>query len=74
MLSVLVLQCIVLVLYFMDNIKKFAWEDQKQKWCYIVHIAPRGVKSAILFIYRTRYAYGKEPEEFFLALSALVKQ
>ena len=30
----------------------------------IVHIAPLAVNSAILFIYRTGYAYGKEPEGF----------
>ena len=40
------------------------WEDQRQKRCYIVHIASRGVNSAILFIYRTGYVYGKEPEGF----------
>ena len=45
-------------------IKNFVWEDQRQKWCYIVHIALRGVNSAILFIYRTGYAYVKEPEGF----------
>ena len=26
--------------------------------------APRSVNSAILFVYRTGYAYGKEPEGF----------
>ena len=35
-----------------------------QKQCYIFHIAPRGVNCAILSIYRTGYAYGKEPEGF----------
>ena len=45
-------------------IKNFAWEDQRQKQCYIVHIAPQGVNSAILFIYRTGYVYGKEPKGF----------
>ena len=45
-------------------IKNFAWEDQRQKQCYIVHIARRGVNSAILFVYRTRYVCGKEPEGF----------
>ena len=33
-----------------------------KKQCYIVHIAPRGVNSAILSVYRTGYAYGKEPK------------
>ena len=40
------------------------------------HIAPQGVNSAILFVYRTEYAYGKELEDFqkvFSALSALDK-
>ena len=45
-------------------IKNFAWGDQRQKQCYIVHVAPRGVNSAILFVYRTGYAYGKELEGF----------
>ena len=36
----------------------------KAKQCYIVHIAPQGVNSAILFVYKTRYACGKEPEGF----------
>ena len=45
-----------------DYIKNFAWEDQRWKRCYIIHIAPRGVNSTILFVYRTGYAYGKEPE------------
>ena len=52
-------------------IKNFAWEDQKRKQCYIVHIAQWGVNSAILFIYRTRYAYGKEPEGFQKVFSTL---
>ena len=30
----------------------------------IFHIAPRGVNCAILSIYITGYAYGKEPEGF----------
>ena len=46
-------------------IKKFVLEDQRQKRCYIVHnIAPQGTNSAILFVYRIGYAYGKEPEGF----------
>ena len=45
-------------------IKNFAWEDQRRKRCYIVYIAPQGVNSAILFVYRTGYAYGKELESF----------
>ena len=45
-----------------NTIKNFAWEDLRQKWCHIAHIAPRGVNCAILFAYRTGYAYGKEPE------------
>ena len=52
------------------------WEDQRKKWCYIVHIAPQGVNSAILFIYRTGCVYGNEPGGFqkvFSALSALDK-
>ena len=36
----------------------------KVKRCYIVHITPRDVNSGILFIYRTGYTYGKEPEAF----------
>ena len=28
------------------------------------HIAPRGVNSTILFVYRTGYAYGKKPKGF----------
>ena len=40
------------------------WKDQRQKRCYIFHIALRGVNWAILSIYRTGYAYGKEPEGF----------
>ena len=43
-------------------IKNFVWEDQRRKQCYTVHIAPQGVNSAILFVYRTGYVYGKEPE------------
>ena len=31
---------------------------------YIVHIALQSVNSAILFVYRTGYTYGKEPEGF----------
>ena len=45
----------------------------KMKW---VHIAPRCVNSAILFVYGTGYTYGKEPEGFqkvFLSLSVLDK-
>ena len=42
----------------------YAWEDQRRKRCYIVHVAPRGVNSAILSINITRYAYGNEPEGF----------
>ena len=45
-------------------IKHFSWEDQRKKWCYIVHIAPQGVCSAILFVYRTWNMYGKEAEGF----------
>ena len=46
-------------------IKNFVLEDQRQKRHYIVHnIAPQGTNSAILFVYRIRYAYGKEPEGF----------
>ena len=45
-------------------IYKCAWEDQRQKQCYIVHIALRYVNGAIIFIYRTRYVYGKELEGF----------
>ena len=44
--------------------KNFAWEDQRRKQCYIVHIAPQDVNSAILFVYRTGYMYGKEPGGF----------
>ena len=33
-----------------------------QKRCYIVHIPSQGVNSAVLFVYRTGYAYGKELE------------
>ena len=54
-------------------IYNFAWEDKRQKWCYIVHIALWGVNSAILFVYRTRYAYGKKPEGSQKALSLLDK-
>ena len=42
----------------------YAWEDQRRKRCYIVHVAPRGVNSAILSVNITRYAYGNEPEGF----------
>ena len=40
------------------------------------YVAPRSVNCAILSVYRTGYAYGKEPEGFqkvFSALSALDK-
>ena len=49
---------------FLYIIKNFACEDQRQKWHYIVHIPPQGVNSAILFVYRTGYAYGKALEDF----------
>ena len=51
-------------MYIYIYIKNFAWEDQRRKQYYIVHIAPRGVNSAILFVYRTGYACGKELEGF----------
>ena len=35
-----------------------------RKRCGIVHIALRGVNSAVLFVDRIGYAYGKEPECF----------
>ena len=41
-----------------------------------MYIAPRGVNSAVLFVHRTGYTYGKEPESFqrfFSAVSALDK-
>ena len=44
--------------------KNFVWEDQRQKQSNSVHIASQGVNSAILFVYRTGYTYGKEPEGF----------
>ena len=50
--------------YIRIYIKNSAWEDQRRKQCYIVHIAPQGVNSAIFFIYRIGYTYGKEPEGF----------
>ena len=54
--------CICMCVYIYIYMKNFAWEDQRQKQWYIVHIAPRGVNSAILFAYRTGYVYSKEPE------------
>ena len=51
-------------IYIYIYIKNFVWEDQRRKQCYIFHIAPQGVNSAILFVYKTGYAYGKEPEGF----------
>ena len=65
--------CIICIYIY---IKNFAWEDQRWKQCCIVHIALRGVNSATLFVYRTGYVYGKEPEgfqRFFSALSILDK-
>ena len=53
-----------LYIYIYIYIKNFVWEDQRQKQCYIDHIAPRDVHSSILFIYRTGYTYGKEPKVF----------
>ena len=50
--------------YIIIYIKNFAWEDQRRKRCYIIHIALQGVNSAIFFVYRTEYTYGKEPEGF----------
>ena len=44
--------------------KEFCVGESRRKQCYIVHIAPRGVNNAILFVYRTGYVYGKEPEGF----------
>ena len=38
--------CKYLVIY-----KKLAWEDQRRKQCYIFHVAPRGVNSAILLLF-----------------------
>ena len=29
--------------YYIIYIKNFAWEDQRQKRCYIFHIVPQGV-------------------------------
>ena len=55
---------VYIYIYINIYIKNFVWEDQRQKQCYIVHTAPQGVNSAILFIYRTIYAYGKEPKGF----------
>ena len=58
---------IYMVIYIYTYIyicKNFAWENQRRKRCYIVHIAPPGVTSALLFIYRTGYTYGKELEGF----------
>ena len=55
-------------------ISVYMWEDQRRKWCYIVHITLQGVNSAMLFVYN--YAYGKEPERFqrfFSDLSVLDK-
>ena len=69
----LVYHCIIVYIY----IKNFAWEDQRQKQCYIVHIALQGVNCAMLFIYRTGYAYmakSRKPfKRLFLALSVLDK-
>ena len=49
----------------------FAWEDERQKRCCIVDIAPQGLNSAILFVYRTGYSYDKVPEGFKMLVSAL---
>ena len=54
-------------------IKNFAWEDQRRKQYYTVHIAPGGVNSAILFVYRTGYMYGKELEGFQKVFSQLLQ-
>ena len=49
---------------FIHIYKEFCVGGSKAKRCYIVHIVLRGVNSAILFVYRTGYAYGKEPKGF----------
>ena len=51
-------------IYIYIYIKNIAQEDQRLKRCYIFHIALRGVNCTILSVYRTGYAYGKEPEGF----------
>ena len=44
--------------------KEFCIVGPKAKRCYSFHIALRGVNCAILSVYRTGYAHGKEPEGF----------
>ena len=58
-------QVLVYLMIYIHIHKEFCVGGSKAKTVlYCSYIAPQGVNRAILFVYRTGYAYSKEPEGF----------
>ena len=55
----LVYYALIILFHICIYIKNFVWEDQRQRRCYIIHIAPKSVNSAVLLFFNPPIHHSK---------------